>query len=112
MYLADPVHCVLSLEGDEAEAPVPLGLLVHEHDGLLHLAELREVGADFVGRRLLTDAADEDLLGLVGLALALGRGVLGVDLLAVEAVRGDAEDAVDRVRRGEGDEAESAAPLQ
>ena len=38
--------------------------------------------------------------------------MLGVDLLAVEAVRGDAEDAVDRVRRGEGDEAESAAPLK
>ena len=60
----------------------------------------------------LTDAADKDLFGLVGLALALGRGVLRVDLLSVETVRGDAEDAVDRVRRGEGDEAESAAPLQ
>ena len=60
----------------------------------------------------LTDAADEDLLGLVGLALALGRGVLRVDLLPVEAVRGHAQHAVHRVRRGERDEAEAAAPLQ
>ena len=60
----------------------------------------------------LTDAPDEDLLGLVGLALALGRGVLRVDLLPVEAVRGHAQHAVHRVRRGERDEAEAAAPLQ
>ena len=60
----------------------------------------------------LTDAPDEDLLGLVGLALALGRGVLRVDLLPVEAVRGHAQHAVHRVRRGERDEAEASAPLQ
>ena len=65
--LADAVDDVLVLEGDEAESPVPLGLLVHQHDGLLHLAELGEVGADLVGRGLLTHAADEDLFGLVGL---------------------------------------------
>ena len=51
--LADAVDDVLVLEGDEAEPAVPLGLLVHEHDGLLHLAELREVGAHLVRRSLL-----------------------------------------------------------
>ena len=36
--LAHSVHRLLVLEGDEAEAAVPLGLLVHQHDGLVHLA--------------------------------------------------------------------------
>ncbi len=60
----------------------------------------------------LADAADEDLLGLVGFALALGGGVLRVDLLSVEGVGADDEDAFDGVRRREGDEPESAAPLK
>jgi hypothetical protein len=51
--LAHAVHHVLVLEGDEAEAAVALGLLVHQHDGLIHLAELGEVGLDLVGGGLL-----------------------------------------------------------
>ena len=34
--LADSVHGLLLLEGDEAEAAVPLGLLVHQHHRLLN----------------------------------------------------------------------------
>ena len=81
--LAHPVHHVLVLEGDEAEAPVSLGLLVHQHDGLLHLSELVEVGFHLLGGGLLTHSAHEDLFGLVSFALALGSGVFGVDLLPV-----------------------------
>ena len=54
----------------------------------------------------------KDLLGLAVLALALGRGGLGVDLLAVENVAGDGEDAVHSLRVGEGDESETSASLK
>ena len=83
----------------------------HQHHGLLDLAELGEVRPDLVRGRLLADAADEDLLGLVGLALALRGGVLGVDLLPVEGVVWHGEDTLHGVGGGEGDEAETTAPL-
>ena len=38
MYLANSVHGLLVLERHEAEPTMPLGLLVHQHDGLLHFA--------------------------------------------------------------------------
>ena len=38
MYLTDSVHSLLILKRHEAEPAVSLGLLVHQHDGLLHLA--------------------------------------------------------------------------
>ena len=60
----------------------------------------------------LTDSADEDLLNLVGLALALWGGVLGVDLLPVQGVGRDGEDALNSLGGSEGDEAEAAAPLE
>lgn len=111
--LADAVHHILVLEGDETESAMALRLLVHEHDGLFHLAELVEVGLDLLRGGVLADAAHEDLLGLVGLlGPVLGRGVLGVDLLAVQRVDGHLEHVVHAVRLGEGDEAEAAAPLQ
>ena len=42
--LADLVHHVLVVKGDEAEAPVPVGDLVVGQHGLLHLRELLKVG--------------------------------------------------------------------
>ena len=42
--LADLVHHILVVEGDEAEAPVPVGDLVVGQHGLLHLRELLKVG--------------------------------------------------------------------
>ena len=33
-------HDIFALEGDEAETAVTFRLLVHQHDGLLHPAEL------------------------------------------------------------------------
>ena len=70
-----------------------------------------EVGFHFICRRLLTDSPHKNLFGFIRLALGLGRGVLGVDLLAVEAVRGDGEHSVHGVGVGEGDEAEASASL-
>ena len=113
--LADAVNDVFALESDEAESAVALRLLVHQHDGLLDASKLIEVGLDFVGRRVLTDAADEDLLGLGRrrrFAFVLGRRVLRVDLLAVERVRRDGQHAIDAARFGEGDEAKASAPLR
>ena len=78
----------------------------------LKLTKLVEVGFHFICRRLLTDSPHKNLFGFIRLALGLGRGVLGVDLLAVEAVRGDGQHPVHGVGVGEGDEAEAAAPLQ
>ena len=36
--VAHQVHTLLRAEGDEAEAPVSLGDLVHQHDAVLHTA--------------------------------------------------------------------------
>ena len=66
---------------------------------------------DLLRGSLLTDAADEDLPGLGLLALGLGRGGLGVDLLAVEDVGGDGQHPLQGRGRGEGDEPEPAAAL-
>ena len=71
-----------------------------------------EVGFHFICRRLLTDSSDKDLLSFVRLAFGLGCSVLGVNLLAIETVRGNREHSVHSVWVGEGDETETAASLQ
>jgi len=113
VYLAYAVDDVLVFERNEAEAAVSLGLLIHQHHRLLHLAELIEVGLDLVAARVLTDTAHEDLLGAIGLFRAvLRRRVLRIDLLAIQGVDGTLEDFVDATGLGERDEAETAATLQ
>ena len=71
-----------------------------------------EVGFHFICRRLLAHSSDKDLLSFVRLAFRLGSGVLGVDLLAIETMRGHGEDSVNGVWVGEGDETKTAASLQ
>jgi len=113
VYLAHAVDHVLVLEGDEPETTMALGLLIHQHHRLLHLAELIEVGLDLVAARVLTDTAHEDFLRAIGLFRAvLRRRVLRIDLLAIQGVDGTLEDFVDAAGLGERDEAETAATLQ
>ena len=75
------------------------------------LTKLTKILLDLLRGCLLTDAADEDLPGLGLLALGLGRGGLGVDLLAVEDVGGDGQHPLQGRGRGERDEPEPAAAL-
>jgi hypothetical protein len=111
--LADAVHHVLVLESDEPETAVSLRLLIHQHHGLLHLAELTEVGFHLVGRSVLADAADEDLFRFVRLFRSvLGRGVFRVDLLAVQRVDGHFEHVVHARGFRERDKTEAPTPLQ
>lgn len=110
--VAHALHGLLRVEGDEAEAAVALGLLVHEHDGVLDEPELREVRAHLLGGGVLADAAHEDLLGLGGARRGLGRGVLGVDALPVQRVHGHGQHLVHGRRLLERDEAEAARPLR
>ena len=79
--------------------------------GNIKLTELIEVGFDLLGRGLLTDSSNENLLCFIRFALRLGSGVLGVDLLAVQAVGGNGEDPVHSLGVGEGDETEASASL-
>ena len=75
------------------------------------LTKLTKILLDLLRGSLLTDAAHEDLPGLGLLALGLGRGGLGVDLLAVEDVRGDGQHPLQGRGRGESDEPEASAAL-
>ncbi len=77
----------------------------------MKLTELVKIGLDLLGAGLLAHPPDKDLLGLVVLGLGLGRGVLRVDLLAVQGVGGDGEHPVHRLRIRECDESETAASL-
>ena len=79
---------------------------------LITLTKLTKILLDLLRGGLLTDAADEDLPGLGLLALGLGSGRLGVDLLAVQDVGGEREDPLQGGGGGEGDEAKPAAPLE
>ena len=78
---------------------------------LMTLTKLTKILLDLLRGSLLTDAAHEDLPGLGLLALGLGRGGLGVYLLAVEDVRGDGQHPLQGRGRGESDEPESSAAL-
>ena len=60
------------------------GLLVHQHHGLLDLAELVEVGLDLVGRGLLANTAHENFFGLVCFGLALRCCMFGVNLFSIQ----------------------------
>ena len=73
---------------------------------------LAEIFLDLLGRGVLTHSPNEDLSTLGLLALSLGSGRLGVDLLAVQDVGGEREDPVEGGRGGEGDEAKPSAPLE
>jgi len=87
--LAYRVHYVIILERDKSEATVTLGVLVHQHHCLLHLAKLAEVRFYLVSGGVLADTAYENLFGLTtGLRAILGCRVLRVDLLAVQRVYG------------------------
>jgi len=111
--LAYGVHDVVVLERHEPEAAVPLGVLVHQHHRLLHLAELAEVRLHLVRGRVLADAAHEYLLGLAaGLRPVLGRRVLRVDLLAVQRVYGHGQHLLHRLRVRKRDESETTTPLR
>ena len=76
------------------------------------LTVLTEIFLDLLGRGVLTDSPNEDLPALGLLALGLGSGRLGVDLLAVQDVGGEREDPLQGGGAGEGDEAKPAAPLE
>lgn len=91
-------------EANEAEPAMTFGLLVHKHHSLFHLAELAEVSLHLIDGRVLRDAADEDLLRLVGrLRSVLWSCMLRINLLAIQCVNRNFQDLLDSIRflRGE-----------
>lgn len=112
MDLADAIHHVLVLERNEAETPMSLRLLIHQHHRFLDLAELVEVGLYLLATRLLTHPTDEDLLRPISLLRAvLRRRVLRVDLLPVQGVDRTLQHLVDAAGLGERDETEPTTTL-
>ena len=53
-------------EGDEAEASGPPCCRIFHHHHLRHVAKLREILPDILGRGLPGEATDEHLAGVIG----------------------------------------------
>merc|ERR1719220_2711026 len=64
VQVAHQVHTLLRAEGDEAEAPVSLSNLVHQHDAVLHTSVLTEIFLHLLGRGVLADSSNKDLPSL------------------------------------------------
>lgn len=112
MNLTHTIHHVLILKCDKTEATMTFRLLIHQHNSLLHLTELIEIGFHLFRASVLTDTTDEDFLGFVGLFWSIfGGGVFWVDLLAVQCVNWHLEHIVNARWVRECDEAETSASL-
>ena len=63
VYLADLVHYVLVVKGDETEAPVSVSHLVVSEHALLHFAELLEVRLNILQTSCCGQSSNKNLLG-------------------------------------------------
>lgn len=86
-------------EANEAEPAMTFCLLVHEHHSFLHFTELAEIRLHLLDGCVLWDAADEDLLRLVGrLRSVLWSCMFRINLFAIQCVNRNFQDLLDSIR--------------